>query len=108
MVQREKNRLRTVLTKACSVRLKDSKGRSGSSRKKKPAKGEEPEEPENSEAPENEAPVLENPGAGWLRSLLGNGRQVLVGRPVRGLPGGLLTFPGEDRQVSGGSPVHLL
>lgn len=59
MVQREKNRLRTVLTKACSVRLKDSKGRSGSSRKKKPAKGEEPEDLEEAESPENEAPILD-------------------------------------------------
>ena len=59
MVHRELGRLRTVLTKACSARLKEAKGRSGGSRRKKPAKGEEPEEAEATETAENEAPVLD-------------------------------------------------
>ena len=56
MVHRELGRLRTVLTKACSARLKEAKGRSGGSRRRKPAKGEEPE---TAETAENEAPVLD-------------------------------------------------
>ena len=59
MVHRELGRLRTVLTKACSARLKEAKGRSGGSRRRKPAKGEEPEEAETAETAENEALALD-------------------------------------------------